>query len=106
ESLYAQIYAYNPKLGADGAAKLLAQAEILKKGVTLGKGAPEVLEWGGTKGPPGPPTTPTKPDQALALRAGGPRAAYPGERRERELDGPAPRALHRRGLGQPVAFVE
>jgi hypothetical protein len=57
ESLYAQIYAYNPKLGADGAAKLLAQAEILKKGVTLGKAAPEVMEWGGTKAPPVPHTS-------------------------------------------------
>jgi VWFA-related protein len=44
ESLYAQIYAYNPKKDADGATKLFAQAEILKNGQTLGKAAPEPME--------------------------------------------------------------
>ena len=57
ESLYAQIYAYNPKLDAGGAARLFAQAEILRKGVTLGKAAPEVMDWGGPKAPPVPHTS-------------------------------------------------
>jgi hypothetical protein len=47
ESLYAQIYAYNPKRDAEGATKLFAQAEILKNGQTLGKAAPEPMESGG-----------------------------------------------------------
>jgi len=57
ESLYVQIYAYNPKLDAGGAARLFAQAEILRKGVTLGKAAPEVMDWGGPKAPPVPHTS-------------------------------------------------
>ena len=51
ESLYAQIYAYNPKKDADGATKLFAQAEILKSGQTLGKAAPEPMESGGPQAP-------------------------------------------------------
>jgi VWFA-related protein len=51
ESLYAQIYAYNPKKDADGATKLFAQAEILQKGQTLGKAAPEPMESGGPQAP-------------------------------------------------------
>ena len=57
ESLYAQIYAYNPTRDAEGATRLFAQAEILKKGVTLGKAAPEPMEWGGPQGPPIPHTS-------------------------------------------------
>ena len=57
ESLYAQIYAYNPKLDAGGEARLFAQAEILRQGVTLGKAAPEAMEWGGPKGAPLPHTS-------------------------------------------------
>ncbi len=57
ESLYAQIYAYNPKLDAGGATRLFAQAEILRQGVTLGKAAPEAMEWGGPNGPPVPHTS-------------------------------------------------
>jgi hypothetical protein len=51
ESLYAQIYAYNPKRDAEGATKLFAQAEILHKGQTLGKAAPEPMESGGPQAP-------------------------------------------------------
>ena len=54
---YAQIYAYNPKRDAEGATRLFAQAEILKKGVTLGKAAPEPMEWGEPQGPPVPHTS-------------------------------------------------
>ena len=57
ESLYAQIYAYNPKLDAGGSARLFAQAEILRRGVTLGKAAPEAMEWGGSKAAPVPHTS-------------------------------------------------
>jgi VWFA-related protein len=57
ENLYAQIYAYNPKRDAAGATRLFAQAEILKKGVTLGKAAPEAMEWGGPQAPPVPHTS-------------------------------------------------
>jgi VWFA-related protein len=57
ESLYAQIYAYNPKKDADGATKLFAQAEILKNGQTLGKAAPEPMESGGAQAPPLPHTS-------------------------------------------------
>ncbi len=51
ESLYAQIYAYNPKKDADGATKLFAQAEILKNGETLGKAAPEPMESSAAQAP-------------------------------------------------------
>jgi len=51
ESLYAQIYAYNPKKDEGGATKLFAQAEILKNGQTLGKAAPEPMESGGPQAP-------------------------------------------------------
>jgi len=57
ENLYAQIYAYNPQRDAAGATRLFAQAEILKKGVTLGKAAPEAMEWGGPQAPPIPHTS-------------------------------------------------
>jgi hypothetical protein len=67
ESLYAQIYAYNPKLGADGAAKLFAQAEILKKGVNARQGRSRADGVGRPKAPPCPHTSRIK---LLALRAG------------------------------------
>jgi VWFA-related protein len=51
ESLYAQIYAYNPKKNSDGATKLFAQAEILRNGQTLGKAAPEPMESGALQAP-------------------------------------------------------
>ena len=57
ESLYAQIYAYNPKRDASGAANLVSQAEILRGGVTLGTAAPEPIEQGVPQGPPLPHTT-------------------------------------------------
>jgi len=57
ESLYAQIYAYNPKRDASGAANLVSQAEVLRGGVTLGTAAPEPIEQGVPQGPPLPHTT-------------------------------------------------
>ena len=57
ESLYAQIYAYHPKRDAAGDTRLFAQAEILKKGVTLGKAAPEPMESGEPKDAPVPHTS-------------------------------------------------
>jgi hypothetical protein len=57
ESLYAQIYAYNPKRDAAGAVNLVSQAEILRGGVTLGTAAPEPIEQGAPQGPPLPHTT-------------------------------------------------
>jgi hypothetical protein len=47
ESLYAQIYAYNPRRDASGAASVFAQVEILKGGVVLGTAAPEPVATDG-----------------------------------------------------------
>jgi hypothetical protein len=44
ESLYVQLYAYNPKRDASGATSLVAQAEVLRGGAVLGTAAPEPLE--------------------------------------------------------------
>ena len=57
DNLYAQVYAYNPKRDASGAANLVSQAEILRGGVTLGTAAPEPIEQGAPQGPPLPHTT-------------------------------------------------
>ena len=58
ESLYAQIYAYNPKRDTAGDTRLFAQAEILSnKGVTLGKAAPEEMDAGEPEDPPVPHTS-------------------------------------------------
>ncbi len=57
ESLYAQVYAYNPKRDASGATNVVSQAEILQGGVTLGKAAPEPMSLGEPQGPPVPHTT-------------------------------------------------
>jgi hypothetical protein len=57
ESLYAQIYAYNPKRDPSGATNVVSQAEILRGGVTLGTAAPEPIELGEPQGPPLPHTT-------------------------------------------------
>ncbi len=57
DSLYAQVYAYNPKRDATGEADLVSQAEILRGGVTLGTAAPEPMELGEPKDPPEPHTT-------------------------------------------------
>jgi VWFA-related protein len=46
ESLYLQLYAYNPKRDASGAIDLVSQAEILRGGVVLGTAAPEPMEQG------------------------------------------------------------
>jgi len=57
ESLYAQIYAYNPKRDPSGATNVVSQAEILRGGVTLGTAAPELMALGEPQGPPLPHTT-------------------------------------------------
>ena len=57
DSLYAQVYAYNPKRDASGAVNLVSQAEILRGGVTLGTAAPEPIEPGVAPGAPLPHTT-------------------------------------------------
>ena len=46
ESLYVQLYAYNPKRDASGAIDLVSQAEILRGGAVLGTAAPEPMEQG------------------------------------------------------------
>jgi hypothetical protein len=44
ESLYAQLYAYNPKRDSAGEADVVSQAEILRQGAVLGTAAPEEME--------------------------------------------------------------
>jgi VWFA-related protein len=50
ESLYLQLYAYNPKRDAAGSIELVAQAEVLRGGVVLGTTAPEPMSEGETRG--------------------------------------------------------
>jgi len=57
ESLYAQIYAYNPRRDATGASDLVAQAEVLHAGQLLGTAAPEALEQAEPGSPPVPHTS-------------------------------------------------
>ncbi len=57
ESLYVQVYAYNPKRDASGATSLVSQAEVLRGGVLLGTGAPEPMVQGEPEGPPVPHTS-------------------------------------------------
>jgi VWFA-related protein len=57
DSLYAQIYAYNPRRDAEGHADVVSQAEILKGGELLGQAAPEPIEVGEAAAPPQPHTT-------------------------------------------------
>ena len=97
ESLYAQIYAYNPKLDAGGATRLFAQAEILRQGVTLGKAAPEAMESGAPKAPPVPHTSRIR---LAPLRARRLRAADDGERRERQRPRDPPRRVHGRRVAR------
>jgi hypothetical protein len=52
ESLYAQIYAYNPKRDGTGASDLVSQAQVLRGGHLLGTAAPETVEEAGPGGPP------------------------------------------------------
>jgi VWFA-related protein len=54
ESLYAQLYAYNPKRDAAGAADLVFQAEVLRGGTLLGTAAPEPMLQGEPQGAPLP----------------------------------------------------
>ena len=55
DSLYVQLYAYNPKRDASGATSLVAQAEILRAGVLLGSAAPGADGDGGAAGSSRPP---------------------------------------------------
>ena len=50
ESLYLQLYAYNPKRDAAGSIELVSQAEVLRGGVVLGTTAPEPMSEGETRG--------------------------------------------------------
>jgi VWFA-related protein len=50
ESLYMQLYAYNPKRDAAGSIELVSQAEVLQDGVVLGTTAPEPMTEGETRG--------------------------------------------------------
>jgi hypothetical protein len=55
ESLYAQIFAYNPTRDPSGATDLVAQAEVRRGGaVVLGSGSPERMVVGEAEGPPVP----------------------------------------------------
>jgi VWFA-related protein len=53
ESLYFQLYAYNPRRDASGAIDLASQAEVLRGGSVLGTAAPEPM----TEGEPGGPVS-------------------------------------------------
>jgi len=57
ESLYAQLYAYNPKRDPSGAASLVWQAEVLRGGALLGTAAPEAMDQGEPQAPPVPHTS-------------------------------------------------
>jgi VWFA-related protein len=57
ESLYAQLYAYNPKRDATGKVDLVSQAEILHDGKLLGRAAPEEMTPPEPGGPSVPHTT-------------------------------------------------
>ncbi len=57
ESLYAQLYAYNPKRDASGKVDLVSQAEILHDGKLLGRAAPEEMTPPEPGGPSVPHTT-------------------------------------------------
>ena len=50
DSLYLQVYAYNARRAAGGAADLVAQAQVMRAGVALATAAPEPME----AGPSGP----------------------------------------------------
>ena len=51
ESLYLQLYAYNPKRDASGAIDLVSQAEVLRGGAVLGTAAPEPMVQDESQGP-------------------------------------------------------
>jgi VWFA-related protein len=51
ESLYMQLYAYNPKRDASGATDLVAQAEVRRGDLALAAAAPEPMEQGQSLGP-------------------------------------------------------
>ena len=57
EDLYVQVYPYNAKRDASGAANLVAQAEILRGGVVLATAAPEPIVVAAPQGPPLPHTS-------------------------------------------------
>jgi VWFA-related protein len=57
ESLYVQLYAYNPTRDASGTTNLVWQAKILRGGVVVETGAPEPMVVGEPQGPPVPHTS-------------------------------------------------
>jgi hypothetical protein len=106
ESLYVQLYAYNPKRHASGAIDLVAQSEVLRGGVVLGTTAPQPM----SEGRPGA-RSPHDADQA-ALRARGLRAARHGDRpsagtmaahRRVQVERPLLPSRGRRPAGAPAA---
>jgi hypothetical protein len=56
QTLYVQLFAYNPARDAAGAANLVTQAEIWRAGVRLASSAPEPMEQGARGAPPVPHT--------------------------------------------------
>jgi VWFA-related protein len=56
ETLYAQLFAYNPGRDASGATKLVSQAEIWRGGELLASSTPEAMTAGERSGPPVPHT--------------------------------------------------
>jgi VWFA-related protein len=57
ESLYVQLYAYNPMRDSSGTTNLVSQVEILRGGVVVETGAPEPMVMGEPQGPPVPHTS-------------------------------------------------
>jgi VWFA-related protein len=57
ESLYVQVYAYNPMRDASGRTDLVWQGRILRGGVVVEAGTPEPMEAGERDGPPVPHTS-------------------------------------------------
>jgi len=57
ESLYTQLYAYNPKRDASGTTDLVWQVKVLREGAVVQTGAPEPMVVGAPEGPPVPHTS-------------------------------------------------
>ena len=52
QTLYVQLFAYNPARDAAGATNLVTEAEIWRGGVLLASAAPEAMEQGARGAPP------------------------------------------------------
>ncbi len=83
QTLYVQLFAYNPARDAAGATNLVTQAEVWRGGVRLASAAPEPMAQGGSRRSSGP----AHPEhQAHALRARGLRGPHGGHGPEHERD--------------------